>query len=68
MIRLKLGEDVDQRHPPSYDTALHGAAECGHTELVQLLLQRGASTNLANAGDETPLAVAKRWVKTAIKF
>jgi uncharacterized protein len=39
--------------------ALHGAAQYGHFEMVQWLLNHGANPNATNFQDKTPLAVAK---------
>jgi hypothetical protein len=38
-----------------HGTALHGAAENGHLELVSLLLEKGADINAEDAEQETAL-------------
>lgn len=40
------------------ETALHKAAARGHRDVVQLLLEKGASTKVMNTSDETPLHLA----------
>ena len=48
-------EGVDNRY-----TALTGAAEAGYTEIVRLLLQKGADPLLKNGEGQTPMECAKR--------
>ena len=40
------------------ETALHCAAQYGHTEVVQLLLGAGAEPNIKNSKEETALDLA----------
>lgn len=42
----------------AYHTPLHGAAGNGHTEVANLLLQRGADVNALNTMGYTPLSAA----------
>lgn len=46
--------------PQDDQTPLHCAARIGHTSMVQLLLENGASPNLATTAGHTPLHVAAR--------
>merc|ERR1712154_625264 len=45
LIRLNLGEDVNQKCYPRYSTPLHDAVCCGRQEVVKILLDRGANVN-----------------------
>ena len=52
-LLLELGEDVNglnKLSPEGSYTALHEAAQNGHHEVVELLLQNGASTNITHDG------------------
>jgi ankyrin repeat protein len=40
------------------ETALHCAAQHGHVDAVQVLLQHGADPNIKNCREETPLDLA----------
>merc|ERR1711992_211424 len=42
LIRLNLGEDVNQKCYPRYSTPLHDAVCCGRQEIVKMLLDKGA--------------------------
>lgn len=44
---------------PHHKTALHYAAECGHDEVVELLLKYGAQPNILDSRNYTALDVAK---------
>lgn len=56
---LEAGTDVDALEPfYGPGTALHAAAEQGHTELCRWLIQRGASVDVLNNRRETPLYLA----------
>jgi uncharacterized protein len=51
---LALGADVNAKDNDS-DTALHGAAQSGNVEIMQLLLDKGADVNAKNSVGGTPL-------------
>ncbi|CAF0796473.1 unnamed protein product [Adineta steineri] len=55
---LEKGAKIDQQTPITYETALGCAAIGGHSDIVKLLYSAGASTNLRNHIDETPLILA----------
>jgi ankyrin repeat protein len=50
--------DIDRIEPNS-STALHAAAYFGHTDIVRLLLDKGASRSQKNKYDKTPEEEAK---------
>ncbi|KAL6070983.1 E3 ubiquitin-protein ligase HTD1 [Balamuthia mandrillaris] len=56
---LDLGSDINFQDTTSGYTPLHQAAYYGRTEVVKLLLKRGASTTLLNCNRETPADAAK---------
>jgi ankyrin repeat protein len=56
-LLLDAGADVNARDMRG-QTALHGAASRGYTELVQLLAERGADLRAADATGATPLDAA----------
>lgn len=59
-ILIQLGRiEIDQRDFAG-DTALMGAAMNGHRQTVKLLLQNGASKEIANDTGETPIVWATR--------
>ena len=60
VIRLNMGEDVNQRYPPHYDTPLHVAVTAGNEEIVRILCEHGASSNLSNFSQQTPISLAQR--------
>jgi len=60
IIRLNIGEDIDQSYPPRHETPLHLAVECHNIKVVEILCKREAKVNLSNCDGETPLAVANR--------
>jgi uncharacterized protein len=55
---LEAGADVAAINEAG-DTALHGAANLGHAEVVRLLAQKGAALNVKNKRGLTPLALAQ---------
>merc|ERR1712102_211216 len=61
LIRLNLGEDVNQKCYPRYSTPLHDAVCCGRQEIVKILLERGANVNELDYKDVTPLKLAIRY-------
>merc|ERR1712037_83984 len=61
LIRLNLGEDVNQKCYPRYSTPLHDAVCCGRQEIVKILLERGADVNEIDYKNMTPLKLAIRY-------
>jgi len=59
-IRLNMGEDINQCFHPRYETPLHCAVEVKNTEIVQILLNRGAELNQGDRNGDTPLQLAIR--------
>jgi len=53
-IALEAGADVNAANEAG-DTALHGAASGGYTEVIQLLADNGAKLNVKNNSGRTPL-------------
>ena len=67
LLRLNLGEDVNQMLFPRYSTALHDATTCGKTEIAKLLIERGADVNAKDYKGCTPLRLARRYGQDAIE-
>merc|ERR1711992_373594 len=67
LIRLNLGEDVNQKCYPRYSTPLHDAVCCGRQEIVKILLERGARVNELDYKNYTPLRLAKRYGQDEIE-
>ncbi|XP_023323276.1 26S proteasome non-ATPase regulatory subunit 10 [Eurytemora carolleeae] len=67
LIRLNLGEDVNQKYYPRYSTPLHDAVCCGREEVCKLLIERGANVNELDYKNMTPLKLAKRYGQDAIE-
>merc|ERR1711892_435194 len=61
LIRLNMGEDVNQKYYPRYSTPLHDAVCCGRQEIVQILVERGAKVNELDYKNMTPLKLAVRY-------
>jgi len=61
LIRLNMGEDVNQKYYPRYSTPLHDAVCCGRQEIVKILLERGANVNELDYKNFTPLKLAIRY-------
>lgn len=57
-LALQKGADVNAKGESDY-TALHGAAENGHAEIVELLLAHGANKNAKVSSGKTPLDFAR---------
>ncbi|HYL39185.1 MAG TPA: photosynthetic reaction center cytochrome c subunit family protein [Bryobacteraceae bacterium] len=55
-IALAMGADVNAVNRAS-ESALHGAATEGYTEIAQLLVDKGAALNALNRRGQTPLAL-----------
>merc|ERR1712037_398015 len=67
LIRLNMGEDVNQKCYPRYSTPLHDAVACGRQEVVRILLERGADVNEIDYKDVTPLRLAIRYGQDEIE-
>ncbi|OLQ15064.1 Ankyrin repeat domain-containing protein 50 [Symbiodinium microadriaticum] len=63
---IDLGVDKDVRDEESGMTVLMSAADAGHSELVQLLVEAGADKDLQNYEGRTALMLAAESGKTAI--
>merc|ERR1739840_40773 len=61
LIRLNMGEDVNQKCFPRYSTPLHDAVCCGREEIVKILVERGADVNEIDYKNMTPLKPAIRY-------
>merc|ERR1712198_412456 len=61
LIRLNMGEDVNQKCYPRYSTPLHDAVCCGRQEIVSILLEKGANVNELDYKNMTPLKLAIRY-------
>merc|ERR1711887_282520 len=61
LIRLNMGEDVNQKCYPRYSTPLHDAVCCGRSEIVSILVERGAQVNELDYKNMTPLKLAIRY-------
>merc|ERR1712106_1137743 len=61
LIRLNMGEDVNQKYYPRYSSPLHDAVCCGRQEVVQILVSRGANVNDLDYKNMTPLKLAIRY-------
>ena len=46
LMRLNLGEDVNQKLFPRYTTALHDATTCGRVGIVKILIERSVVIKL----------------------
>lgn len=57
VVELARGVDIDEPGVCGY-TALHGAAENGHLDVIRLLLEAGASVNPALNSGHTPVDLA----------
>ena len=57
-LLIDSGADVDYRTSSGF-TALHRAAQTGHTDIVRILLSRGSDVNALAYGHLTPLDLAK---------
>merc|ERR1712025_1052292 len=60
LIRLNMGEDVNQKCYPRYSTPLHDAVCCGRQVIVSILVERGANVNELDYKNMTPLKLAIR--------
>ena len=64
-LLLELGGDILAADAGG-ETALHGAAERGANEIVQLLVDRGADLEAVNARGWTPLTIAEGVVRGVV--
>ena len=55
---MKKGKKVNKKDEKTGDTALHRAAFNGHTEILEMLLQKGAEVNDLN---NSYLSGALKW-------
>merc|ERR1711970_759269 len=67
LIRLNMGEDVNQKCYPRYSTPLHDAVCCGRGEIVSILVERGAQVNELDYKNMTPLKLAIRYGQEEIE-
>jgi len=67
LIRLNMGEDVNQKHYPRYSTPLHDAVACGRQEIAKILIERGANINELDYKNVTPLKLAIRYGQEEIE-
>jgi ankyrin repeat protein len=58
LLCFSKGVDVEERDKPHNKTALHWAAEKGHTDIAQLLLDWGSNLAMQDRYGETPLHYA----------
>ncbi|KAH9424508.1 Target of rapamycin complex 2 subunit avo2 [Dermatophagoides pteronyssinus] len=57
---IELNANVDYQEPFEFNTALHYAAQCGHTRTAELLINFGnANTKIKNKFGKTPFELAK---------
>merc|ERR1711994_740276 len=61
LIRINMGEDVNQKCYPRYSTPLHDAVCCGRQEIVSILVEKGANVNELDYKNMTPLKLAIRY-------
>lgn len=54
-LLLSAGANVNAQTATGLVTPLHRAAYCGHTSIMELLLQHGADAALCDADGETTL-------------
>lgn len=60
---VSSARDVDAVSAMNRDTALSGACWTGETEVAKVLLDHGASLNVKNNRDQTPLSLAKAFAE-----
>jgi ankyrin repeat protein len=58
VVMLDAGVDPDWQSPDTKTSALHVCAKHGHTDVCDLLLERGASVNVQNKAGWTPMHYA----------
>lgn len=64
---ISLGADLNMNKPDIFKmTPLHWAAYKGHIELIQILLQAGASKEAVDVNDCTPWGLATSYIKTQV--
>jgi len=67
LLRLNLGEDVNQMLFPRYSTPLHDATTCGRVQVAKILIERGADVNAKDYKGCTPLRLARRYGQDEIE-
>jgi len=67
LMRLNMGEDVNQKLFPRYSTPLHDATATGRTPVAKLLIERGADLNALDYKGQSPLRIARRYGQDAIE-
>ena len=58
-LLLSRGADVNKRSGRYHATALHQAAIRNSTDVIEVLLKHGASTNIKDNGGNTPIDLAR---------
>jgi len=54
-LLISKGVDVNWKNRKGYNGIMHDAAESGHEEMAELLIESGANINESNKGNQTPL-------------
>merc|ERR1711970_628954 len=67
LIRLNMGEDVNQKCYPRDSTPLHDAVCCGRQKIAQILVEKGANVNELDYKNMTPLKLAIRYGQEEIE-
>merc|ERR1712165_392967 len=66
LLRLNLGEDVNQMLFPRYSTPLHDATTCGRIQIAKMLIEKGAKdeqdppSRKQSIGPDPPWMVSSR--------
>ena len=69
---LDMVRDLMQHARPgtkyNMEDALHRAAECGHLEVLEFLIHKGADVNSVNSSGESALSIAARGQPVSVKL